>query len=206
MATTFDQAVTINGSLAVQSLTGASRGSLSQDTSQVYSLEFVNMRVWDAFQTALSATAAADDLGLATGTFATGAPYLVSRDLNALGATTGYARCLFTLPPEYSQSASVAIRLYGGMLTSVASVSATVDAEIYRLDKDTTIGGSDLVTTAATSINSTSFAAKDFSMTYAGLSPGDVLDIRLAIAANSATASSHFAAIASAEMLLTIRG
>lgn len=203
---TISEAVTINNSLAVQSLTGATRSSIAQETLQVYPLEFVNMRVWDAFQTSLSAAAAADDLGLATGTFATSAPYLTSRDLNALGATTGYARILFTLPTEYSQSASVALRLYGGMLTSVASVSATVDAEVYRLDKDTTIGGSDLVTTAATSINSTSFAAKDFSLTYSGLAPGDVLDIRLAIAANSATASSHFAAIASAEMLLTVRG
>jgi hypothetical protein len=113
---------------------------------------------------------------------------------------------MFQLPPNYVAGTTVQINVSGGMLTSVASVAATVDAEAYVFGRDTLKTGSDLVTTTAQSINSLTFADRTFSLTSTALTAGDILDIRLTIAANSATASSHFAAIGAVEMLLDVKG
>jgi len=187
-------------------ITGTTRTGFTAETSIAYPLPFETMRVWDAYQTNLPSIGAADDIGLATGTFGTALPYLKSQDMNAAGPITEYARTTFTFPPEYVAGGTVQIRFAAGMLTSTASVSATVDAEAYLSARTTLVSGSDLVTTTATSINSVTFAEKLFTVNASGLSPGSILDIRIAIIANSATASSHFAAIAACEILCTVKG
>lgn len=200
--------VIIQAGLTAESLTGPmNRSNLNYDVAQVYPLDFERFRVWDAYQTILPSVGAADDIGLTAAAFGTGCPYLKSRDLNAAGAiTTEYARISFTLPPEYIAAAAVELRLAAGMLTSVASVTATVDAEVYLSGRTTLISGTDLCATVAQSCNSLTFAELLFTITATTLSPGSVLDIRLAIAANSATASSHFIAIAQVELLLNVKG
>lgn len=203
-----DGDVVITGALQVSgNLTAPiNRSNLINDLVASYPLELQDFRIWDAFQTSLT-TAANDDLGITAAAFGTGGPYIHSGDLNALGAYTRYARTLFTLPPEYVSAGAVQLRFCGGQITSVASVSSTVDVEAYlRSRTSTAISGSDLVTTAATSINSTTFAEKTFDVTSSGLSAGSILDIRIALIGNSATASSHFAAILAAEVLLTVKG
>lgn len=151
-----------------------------------------------------------DDMQIVTGTFGTGLPYLASRNLDATvtgSATLTYkARQQFTLPPEYKDGTDVTLRFAAGMLTAIASVSALVDAQVYVSGRDTTIDGSDLVSTAATSMNSLTFAEKSFTVSGAGLVSGSVLDILISLIGTSATASSHFAAIAHTEALLTIQG
>lgn len=204
----FDEDVQIIGNLTVNGGTSLNlaRANLVPTSGEPYPLFPFDFRVWDAFQTVLPSPAAADDLGITTGTWGTANPYLTSRDLNALGATTGYARTLFQLPPEYVSSGACSVRFAAGMLTAVASVSATVDVEIFKMNRDTLVSGSDLVSTAAQSINSLTFANYSFTVTPTSLAPGDLLDIRVAIAANSATGSSHFAVIAASELLLTVKG
>lgn len=182
------------------------RSNLIVENTASYMLPLQNFRVWDAMQTNLPSVGASDDLGLATGAFATGLPYLKTQDLNAAGAVTEYARTMFTLPPEYVSGGTISLRMAAGMLTSVASVSATVDAQIYLSARTTLVSGSDLVTTAATSANSTTFAEYLFTVTPTDRAAGDVLDIRIAWIGNSATASSHFGAIAHAELLLQVKG
>ena len=207
MANRMEGDVHVAGSLTVSgSLTAnVSRGSLLAEASQPINIPLTSLRVWDAFGTSLGA-AGNDDLGITAGTWGTGVPYIVSRDLNALGAVTGYARFLIQLPHEYISGQPVSINVAGGMITSAASVSATVDFEVYKHGGSNLVSGSDLVTTSATSINSTTFAECAFVITPTSLSPGNVLDVRMAVAANSATASSHFAAIARIELLATCRG
>lgn len=197
--------VQIIGALSATSITGTTRAGITQEASQIYPIELQLFRVWDAFQTPLG-TAAADDLGITAAAFATGCPYIHSGDLNALGPYTRYARAMFTLPVEYVAGGAAAFRFATGMLTAVASVSNTIDVEAYKSDRDATIGGSDLVTTAAQSMNSTTFAEKTFTIEPSTLAPGSVLDIRIALIGNSATASAHFAAIAHAELSLTVKG
>lgn len=199
--------IIIEGDLTVQgTLPSYARTSLVQDDLKPYPLHLERWRVWDAYQTALG-TAAADDLGIGTGTFATGTPYISAGDLKAAGATTRRARILFQLPPEYVAGQTVRLNAWAGMVTTVADTSCTVDFECYRSDADTTIGGSDLVTTSATSMNSLTFAAKAFDVTATSLAAGDWLDIRMTIVCtDTATVTAVIPAVAHAEVILDIKG
>lgn len=205
----FPEDVTISGNLQVDGsiLPGITRATLIQTDFAEYGVPFATLHIWDAMQTAIS-TAGNDDLGLSTGgTFGTDAPYISAGDLKAAGATTRRARFLFTLPPEYVAGQSVRIVATAGMVTTVADTSCTVDVESYKSDKDATVGGSDLVTTAATTINSLTFAAKNFEVTSSGLSAGDVLDIRVSIACtDAATVTAVIPAIAHLALALDIKG
>jgi hypothetical protein len=89
----------------------------------------------------------------------------------------------------------------------VASVTATVDLEAYLSDKFGAVSGSDLVTTAATTINSLTPANKDFTLTATNLAPGEWIDFRIKVAVNdSGTGTAVIAAIGTVEFLLDIRG
>ena len=208
MATTrFPNNVTVEGDLTITGslLPLLPRASLVQADVQAYDLPTTDWRVWDAYQTPLG-TAAADDLGITTGTFSTGLPYITSGDSKAT-ATTRYARILFTLPPEYVAGETVQLRFAAGMLTTISDTSATVDAECYLSARTTLITGSDLVTTAATTINSLTFTEKVFAITSTSLVPGSVLDIRVKIAiTDAATGTAVIGAIAHAELQCDIKG
>lgn len=209
MATTrFPDSIQITGNLQVDgSINSRPRSELIQDNFATYGIPFSNLRIWDAFQTHVS-TAASDDLGISTGgTFGTNNPYISGGDMKALGATTRRARFTFTLPPEYVAGESVRIVVNAGMVTTVADTSCTVDFEVYLCAKTTLASGSDLVTTAATTINSTSFAAKNFDLTSAGLTAGDMLDVRVSIACtDAATGTAVIPAIAHLALALDIKG
>ena len=174
---------------------------------QPFPIPLTDFRVWDAMHTVLPGTPATDDLALIGGTFGTATPSIRTEALKALGATNKRARVLVQLPWEYAAGESVSLRFVAGMITTVAGTSATLDVEAYKLqaDPDDAIG-SDLVTTSATTINSLTFANIDFALTPTGLSPGDILDIRITIAVNDgATATPVLAGITSCKLLCDVR-
>lgn len=182
------------------------RSNLELESLAEYPIPFVGWRVWDALHTNLPGTPATDDLGLVGGTFGTDGPTLQTEDLKAAGATNKYARVVLTLPPEYSEATNVRLRFTAGMLTTIADTSATIDVEAYKLDEAGSVG-SDLVTTAAQSINSLTLADKDFVLTASGLAAGDQIDVRVTVAiSDSATATEVKGVIASAILLCDIRG
>lgn len=198
MSSQIDDHVTITGNLTVAGSFNANvrRETLVVEVGQVLHVaNLIEARVWDAFQTPLG-TAGSDDLGITAGTWGTGVPYIVSEDLDGGPAATQRCRLLIPIPHEYVAGETLTIRVKAGMVTSVASVSATVDVEAYKHGGSTLVSGTDLVTTSATSVNSTTFTTASFTLTTTNLSPGDVLDVRLTLALNSVTASAHFGAIA----------
>lgn len=207
MTTTFSNDVRIQGDLKVTgSIPKPNRSDLVQDNNQVYTVPLTQFRVHDALHTNLPGTAADDDLALATGTLGTDAPKLSAGDLKAAGATTRYGRVQVPLPPEYQDGETVTLRVSAGMETTVADTSATVDVECYEVDREGGVG-SDLCTTSAQDINSLTFANADFTITPTGLSAGDLLDIRLAVAVNdAATGTAVTAVIGQVELLLDIKG
>ncbi len=147
-----------------------------------------------------------DDLAFTSGAFGTGTPYITTGDVKNT-TITRYCRFMVQLPPEYVAGETIELRFSAGMLTTVASSVATIDCEAYKSNRDTTKTGSDLVSTAAQSINSLTFANKDFVVTSTSLSPGDWLDVRVTIAVtDSATATAVTAAIGAEELLLDIKG
>ncbi len=174
---------------------------------QSFPIPLTDFRVWDALQTLLPGTPSADDLGLVGGTFGTATPSIRSEDLKTLGATNKRARFLVQLPWEYVAGESITLRFMAGMITTVAGTSATLDCEAYKLqdDPDDAIG-SDLVSTAAQSMNSLTFANLDFVITPTTLSPGDILDVRITAAVNDgASVTAVIAAITSAKLLADVR-
>jgi hypothetical protein len=165
-----------------------------------------NFRTWDALATNLPGTPASDDLGLVTGTFGTDTPYIGTGDLKAAGATTRRAGIIIQLPEDYEDANTVNIRCIAGMKTTVADVSATIDVEAYRIDEDGTLGASDLVSTAATTINSLTAANKDFTVDASTLVKGDALMVRVSVAVNdAATATAVIGALWAFKLLADLR-
>ena len=198
---TFQGNVTFTGSV----VTKWDRAQLKQDDLAVFQIPLTDFRVHDAMQTVLPGTAASDDLALIGTAFGTSSPTIQTSDLkNTTG--TQRARCLVRIPESYVTGETVKIRVYAGMNTTVASSSATVDVEAYEVDGTGGIS-SDLCTTAATSINSLTNAAKDFDITSSALAAGDVLDVRLTIAiTDSATATAVIGEIGYVALLCDIKG
>lgn len=205
---TFSETVVCQNGLAVTggSLPEYPRSSLQLDSEAAFVIPWTVWRVWDAYHTVLPGTSASDDLGLIGGTFATSSPSIQTYDVKNAGAVTLYARAMIPLPPEYVTGQTVKLRFKAGMLTTVASSSATIDAVAYRSNGESGIG-SDLVTTAATTINSLTLANKDFELDPSTLAAGDWLDVRVAIAVNdSATGTTVKGIIGSAALLCDIKG
>jgi hypothetical protein len=180
---------------------------LAESELQAFPIPLTSFRVFDAMNTLLPGAGATDDLGLVGGTFGTATPSLRTEDLKAAGATNNRARVLVQLPWEYITGNSVTLRFKAGMITTVSDGTATLDCEAYKLqdDPDDAIG-SDLVSTAATTINSTTFANIDFVVTASSLSAGDILDVRITTAVNDgATGTAVIAGITSAKLLCDVR-
>lgn len=127
----------------------------------------------------------ADDMALVTGTPGTDAPTLQGSDF---GGTTADEKCAFevVLPQEYRAGAAVTLRAYAGMLTTVSDTSCTLDVEAWESDGTGAVGA-DICATAAQTINSLTFANKDFTITPTNLVAGDKLIIRLSIAGADTT-------------------
>jgi hypothetical protein len=202
---TGDLAVTGNIQYGGSLIPGPTRTQLSQDDLKPYPVPFEDFRVWDAIQTNLPGTAAADDLGLYGGTFGTGQPLIRTEDVKTLSKSE-YARTQIRLPAEYVAGETVQLRLVAGMVTTIAGTSCVVDVEAYRVGKDNTISA-DLCATAAQTCNSLTFANKDFTITSATLAAGDVLDVRITITVvDAATGTAVIGAIGGVDLLCDVKG
>tara|TARA_R110000868_G_scaffold296861_6_gene557239 strand:- start:1816 stop:2439 length:624 start_codon:yes stop_codon:yes gene_type:complete len=207
MASQFDD-IRVSGTITVKE-TGISTQTratiLRQDANAIFPVNMMDLRVWDAIQTNLPGTAATDDLALIGTTFGTTAPVVTAGDVKTL-ASSRYARFMVRLPECYEAGETVTLSLSAGMVTTVASVSCTVDVEAYKIDK---IGGisADLCTTAAATINSLVFGSKSFLITPSALVAGDVLDVRITIAfSDSATGTAVTPTISGIDLLCDIKG
>lgn len=208
--TTINGDMTVTGNLQVNGsrLPLLARSSLQQDANSIYPINLTDFRVWDAVQTNLPGTAAADDLALITGTFATSSCTIRTSDAKAT-TVTQRARAFVRIPAEYDAAETVSIKISAGMITTVSDSTATVDVEAYEVNRTGGLGGSptDLCATAAQSINSLTFAEKTFTITSSGLVAGDVLDVRITIAiTDGATGTAVIGAIGAIDLLADVKG
>jgi hypothetical protein len=181
------------------------RSAMEQENNAVYSLRVESAVIATTGQP-LAASGSGSDLGLYVGAHGTGNPYLSSGDVKN-ATTTRKARFTIELPVEYTAGQTVTLRFAGGMLTTVASGSCTLDCEAFKVGRDTLVSGSDLCTTAAQSINSLTFANKEFTITEVGLAPGDRLDVLITIVCvDVATATAVKPAVAAIDLLCDIKG
>lgn len=185
------------------------RAALALDALKPYPVNLTDFRVWDAMQTNLPGTAAADDLALIATTFGTTAPKIQAGDLKAAGATTRYARALIPVPAEYIDGETIQVQVSAGMTTTVADTTCVVDIEAYELDLDGGLVGSptDICATAAQSMNSLTFAELVFNLTPTNVNAGDILDCRVAITCtDAATGTAVIPTIAAVKLLADVRG
>jgi len=220
MGTRFDEDVYVNGNLQAASLTlpanavvdasvaagaGIGRAKLALET-KVYVIPWESWKVFDAFQSPLPATSVLDDLGLYGGVHGTDVPLIKSYDVMAAGALAIKARCLFQLPPEYAAGGAVSLRVRA-KVDAVADGSATIDFAAFKGNREGLVTGADVVATAATSINSATFADKSFTITPTTLGPGDVLDVLMTLdSTDTAGVSPVIASLGEIALLLAVRG
>lgn len=176
---------------------------------QPFPIPLTSFRVWDNMAALLPTAGGTDDLGIIEGAFGSATPSLQTEDLKAeaVSPTLNYARTLIQLPWEYVAGQTVTLRFKAGMITTVSDTTATLDCEAYKLQEDPDDAiGSDLIATAAQSINSLTFANVDFTVTPTSLSPGDILDLRIKTAVNDgATGTAVIAGITSVKLLCDVR-
>jgi hypothetical protein len=169
-------------------------------------IPLTSMRVWDALSSLLPSAAANDDLGLITGTWATNSPVLQAGDLKTAGSTDRYAAFEVELEDNFTAGDDFTLRFYAGMADNAADTSATLDLVVYAPDGDAGLS-SDLCSTAAQSINTTTMANYDFVVDTSGLTSGDSLLCRVHVNVNDAAgASAVTAQIGSIQKLREIRG
>lgn len=209
MTTRIEDAAVFSSTITCSSsaITAQGRSTiLVQDDNKRFPIRLTDFRIWDAVQTPLTGTAGTDDLALVGGTWGTNPMRIQAGDLKAAGATTRYARAEVVVPECYVAAQTLTINLYGYMTTTVADNSCTVDIEAYRRDKSGGISA-DLCTTLAQSINSLTAAEKTFVITETTFGPGDVLEIRIAIACNdAATATAVTPTLSAVDLVCDIKG
>lgn len=176
-----------------------------QQEQKRYPIPLTSLKVWDAMHTTLPGTPASDDCALVTGTPGTDVPTIQTTDPGGTSVTQKFAY-EFTLPPEYVAGEAVSIQAYGACLTTVADGTCTVDFAAYKAST-TGSAGSDLVSTAAQSINSLTHAAVTFNLTTSSLSPGDKVVVVGTMAANDAgNLGAMVPELASLDMLVQVKG
>lgn len=139
----------------------------------------------DSLAVRLPAAAATDDLGLVYGSVGTDGPTLQGVDFGAT-ASDEEGAMEFVIPQSYKAGDTFTVRIRGGMLTTVSDTTATVDLAVHLCDEDGAVG-SDLVTTAATTINSLTKADVDFVVTPTTLLPGSKIIIHVKVAGADTT-------------------
>ncbi len=181
-----------------------SRSKLETNSAAVHRVRFTEMRK-AADNTLLPTASDATSMAHVVGTHGSATPMLTSTA--GAGATTSEtARFGFVLPSSYVAGAAITVRLHA-RTSDVAVTSATVDVLCYKSNKEGGVSA-DLCTTAATSVNSLTWADKDFTITPTGVVVGDLLDIKLVAAINDGGGGGDGAVIAigAVEMLLDIKG
>jgi len=181
------------------------RTSITQEDAVAYPVKIGEFRVWDAPSTvAVAATAANDDLAVVYNTFKTAGPSIESGDLKNAGATSRKVGFQWALPAEYTDAQTITLRINGGMKTTVASTSATVDVECVNITNDAT---ADICATTAEDINSLTPADCDFTITPTNCEAGDLLDVVITVAVNdTGTGTAVIGKLYSVTWLLDIKG
>ncbi len=203
--------LTVGGNLRVNGVIQPAKAPgaiLAVSALQAFPIPLTSFRVFDDMAALLPSVGGDDDLGLIEGTHGSATPALQADDHNNEAAPqSNKARVLVQLPWNYVAGNAITMRFMAGMITNVADQTATLDCLIYKQEDDPDDAiGSDLVSTAATTMNSTTFANIDFSLTATSLSPGDILDMLITTAVDDdATGAAVIAAISWAQLLCDVR-
>lgn len=205
---TYPGDIQVNGTVNADRLNGKlARSNIDVELLQSFPIDVENWRIWDNYRSLLGAPGS-DDLGIGGSgvpVWATSVPYLSTSNSNA-ASLLQYARTTVKIPRTYVAGQTLKLNFAAGMLSAVCSTSALLTVEAYLSGRNTLISGSQLVTTAAQSLNSLTFAELAYELAVGTLTAGAWLDIRILIATINATASAMYGTIAHSELLCNVRG
>jgi hypothetical protein len=189
---------------SVHASAGIARSKLGIEALQAIDIPLADWLDADSLQP-LPSTSSGTDLGRYAGTYGTDAPLIRTADLKALGLRTLRMRAQVMLPYHYVAGDDFRIRLFAGMVTTAADTVADIDLECREI---TGAGvGSDICATSIMTMNSTTFASKDFVMDTGAATPGKSYDVRVTLTVNDgATGTAVIAGIARSSMMLNVRG
>lgn len=184
------------------------RSALGQDDLAVYRLDLDSWKTTVTGQP-LGATAGtpAGAFGITYGTHGTAAPQIVGEAASG-NTKTDKMRRTFTLPPEYVAGQTVTLRVVAKETVGAATVSTTVDAEVFEVAAEAGLGGSptDLCETVAADVT-TAVGNKDFVITPTDLTAGDELDIEITgVTTDTGGTVGTILAIYDVSLLLDIKG
>jgi len=157
--------------------------------------------------TVISGAAAAGKFGLTLGGFGAGGAMLEGEAASG-NTKTSTLHFRWAVPQNFDTAAATrALALAINCRVSVvANTAATIDAEVYKSNGQGGQTGGDLVTTAATNINSATWAEVSFTVNPGSLTPGDELDVFVrAVVNDSGAANSAKAQIGGLRMVATTR-
>lgn len=116
--------------------------------------------------------ASADDFGITMGTLGTSDPTLRGADSKAASGSWN-ARFGYRLPSTYIPGQAITLRMVGGMVTTIANGTATLDAVVRRRGAPTV----DICATNAQSVNTLADNTIDFTLTPTNCVAGDWLEM-----------------------------
>ena len=184
---------------------GASaRSDLTQDDLASYPIPLSAFRKKARLDVSLDSSPSAPDLGTIDNTFGTAAPTLETESQQTNGGEAIHnARFQFPVPIEYVNGQTVTIRVNAGMRGGTADTHANLDVVCVR----TAAANTDICATAAQSINNTTAANKDFTITPTNVVSGDILDVVISTLIEDMSSSSGiYGQIKSVEVLLDVKG
>lgn len=192
--------------VVTEGITGLTRQNLRQEDLTSFGIQ---LTAWRAVDLAVNLPAAASgaSLGLVTGaTYGTNTPTVQTGDVKNMTSSRKMS-ALVCLPQNYVAGQSVRLRFHAGMLAPLPSGAATIDCQAYKSDSEGGVDSSDLVTTNAVDIKSTTLAYRDFELNGTGLEPGDELHVLVTVAvADVATSSPVIGVIGKTTLLCDTQG
>lgn len=180
----------VRTTLASVTIPSIERGDLTIEELKRHPIPLTDIRRYDDMSALLPTSASGDHLLLITGTHGTDTWSIKSQDVKTLGAVSKFARFIYVVPPWFLPGNDLQIDFRAGMDANAADNSATLDLEAFLTDKEGSKSGSDLVTSAAQTINSTTLATKSFVIDTTSLVVGDVLDCLITTAIDDAAGGS----------------
>lgn len=186
-------------------ISGFVRSDLAAET-KVIAIPLTSIRKNADLAVNLPAAPDATNVGLVTGTPGTHAPTLQGTDPGGGVDPTEKFAFEFTLPPEYVDNGAVAIRVKGLTATTIASVSSTIDFNVYLDGRDGTVGA-DIMASAAFSINNTTAVSSDMTITASTLTAGSkIIVVGTMASVDVGDAGVMTPTIQALEMVLQVKG
>lgn len=194
--------------IAGQAVAGTlTRADLTEEPLVVHSVSLHDVKELTGLQ--LAATPSAGKFGLTqAGSFATPSGVVLTGETANSNTKTDYCTFLVEVPNSYIAGQSLNLQITqeiaGAGSTPTVAAASTIDAKVYRLAGDGSIG-TDLCTTAAQALTEAP-TVRTFALNNTDLVPGDVLSVWLEMAVTEGAAADANGVINKIALAFDIKG